>query len=528
MDSTEGRYALVAKLMLDRDDWVTPWINVEGVEFAYNGKPPLHFWLIQISFLLFGFQAFAARLPGVLSAIGIGFALFFLARRILNTSAAYIAALVFASSCMTFFLAGAALLDMTLALGTSLACVGFYLARRDSSSKFSNIWGYLTFVGMGIGFMVKGPLSIVLPGIVIVPWMIQQRRATGQWPAQLKALPWFTGPILFLAIVVPWFVLAEIRTPGFLEYFFISENLGRYLKKDYGDLYGRGHRQPFGAAWLMMVPALVPWAIMVLAWLVIRFKTVFSKAAGRTLLADPELLYAFLWTVSCPMLLLGARQYTGTYIVPSLPGFALLAAVLWARFIEPKENERRLALILCRCLMAVVALTVLIASLIGAIWFYTPIWVLVVSWGAAAACVLSLRVKGSGDPSLPKEITRVAVSTGMAYALMALCYNTYLSSHRSTLPVLQLASSFAKPGVELRVGFPRYYPFSANFYGPLFKDPSIKIIHLDDHEIAGSDADILVVRDRNEAEFAVLAPGREKLAEIDQWNLYRGGGNNIK
>jgi 4-amino-4-deoxy-L-arabinose transferase-like glycosyltransferase len=143
VDTTEGRYAGVAQLMLQRDDWVTPWIHLEGVDKPYLGKPPLHFWLVQTAFLIFGQNSFAARLPGVLSAAGIAVALVVATVNLLGWEAALVAVAIFGSSCMTFFLGGSVLLDVTLTLGLTIALVGFLLADR------SKIAGYAVFLWIG-------------------------------------------------------------------------------------------------------------------------------------------------------------------------------------------------------------------------------------------------------------------------------------------------------------------------------------------------------------------------------------------
>ena len=53
-DTTEPRYAEIARLMLTTNDWITPWFE-PGVPFW--GKPPLSFWAQALSFKLFGINA---------------------------------------------------------------------------------------------------------------------------------------------------------------------------------------------------------------------------------------------------------------------------------------------------------------------------------------------------------------------------------------------------------------------------------------------------------------------------------------
>ncbi|MCK5664688.1 MAG: glycosyltransferase family 39 protein, partial [Thiotrichaceae bacterium] len=59
-DPTEARYAEIPRLIIETGNWIMPPFDY-GVPFW--GKPPLTFWLTAISFKLFGYSEFAARLP---------------------------------------------------------------------------------------------------------------------------------------------------------------------------------------------------------------------------------------------------------------------------------------------------------------------------------------------------------------------------------------------------------------------------------------------------------------------------------
>ena len=58
-DSTEARYAEIARKMVETGDWITPQFDY-GVPFW--GKPPLHTWLSALGMKLFGVGAFGARI----------------------------------------------------------------------------------------------------------------------------------------------------------------------------------------------------------------------------------------------------------------------------------------------------------------------------------------------------------------------------------------------------------------------------------------------------------------------------------
>ena len=73
MDSSESRYAEIARKMLVYNDWTTPWFKPEQ---AFWGKPPFTFWSIAASFGLFGVNELAARLPSLIFTLLTGWILF--------------------------------------------------------------------------------------------------------------------------------------------------------------------------------------------------------------------------------------------------------------------------------------------------------------------------------------------------------------------------------------------------------------------------------------------------------------------
>src|SRR5450755_1453148 len=65
MDDVDAVQAQIARNMLQSGDWVTA--RLDGV--AYLEKSPLKYWMIAVSFLIFGVHDWAARIPIALSAV---------------------------------------------------------------------------------------------------------------------------------------------------------------------------------------------------------------------------------------------------------------------------------------------------------------------------------------------------------------------------------------------------------------------------------------------------------------------------
>ncbi|MEO8306653.1 MAG: glycosyltransferase family 39 protein [Pseudomonadota bacterium] len=320
MDSTESRYAEIARKMLETGDWLMP-------QFAYGvpfwGKPPLSTWLSAASMWAFGVNEFAARLPSLLLLLGCGALVVILARLRAGRDAALLAGTFFATTLSVFLAAGAVMTDAALLLGTTLSMAGFWIA-VDSYASPRRIAGYAFFVGLAIGMMAKGPVALVLTFVPIGAWTLWTR----SWGKVWSGLPWVTGTLLAAILAVPWYVAAERATPGFLEYFIVGEHWKRFVEPGWkGDLYGGAHSQPHGLIWLFWIAAALPWSLPAIGWLV-RVVT-FRRDTLRTLVRDSWQVYLLLWTVTPMLFFTMAGNILATYVLPGIPAFALLLAAIW-------------------------------------------------------------------------------------------------------------------------------------------------------------------------------------------------------
>ena len=319
-DKTESRYGEIARIMAETGNWVTPHVDYAT---PFWGKPPLSTWLSAFAIKLFGENDFAVRIPSFLLAVGVVALVFCLARQLKGNPLAISAVVVLTVSPMFFVSGGAVMTDPALVFGTTMSMVGFYLALF--SEKLSRKWwGYLFFVGLAIGLLAKGPVAVVLTGVPIFLWTVWQRKWLQIW----QRLPWFSGLILTAVLVLPWYVLAESRTPGFIDYFIVGEHWKRFVEPGWsGDLYGGAHSRPRGTIWAFWFLTAFPWSILVLV--------AFFRKKGRSLLAtvareDKDWSrYLLLWTIA-PMLFFSmAGNILWTYILPGLPAFSLLVATIW-------------------------------------------------------------------------------------------------------------------------------------------------------------------------------------------------------
>lgn len=326
MDTTEARYAEIARKMAELGDWTTPWFDY-GVPFW--GKPPLSFWLTAGSFRLLGVGEFAARLPHWLAGMLVAWLLWqWLAGRS-RREAAYAAALLLGSG-LYLVAAGAVMTDMALAAGTALAMRGFWRGLYGNDAERARE-RWLLFAGMAVGMLAKGPIALVLTGLPIAAWTA----ATGNVRMAWRSLPWVRGSLVAVALVLPWYALAEIRTPGFLDYFLVGEHWLRFTVPGWkGDLYGSAHQFPRGAIWVFAFAALLPWSLVLPAAVPFLRR---GGASPRTCDADAKWRwYLLCWGLAPCVFFSLAGNILWTYVLPGLPALAAWSAAWLTRY-----NPRR-------------------------------------------------------------------------------------------------------------------------------------------------------------------------------------------
>ena len=319
-DTTEARYAEVARKMVELGDWITPWYDY-GVPFW--AKPPLSTWLTAISIQFFGVNEFAARLPYFLLAVIIAWLVWDWVRRSCKRQALLAVALL--SGTLLYFIASAAVMtDMGLVLGTTLAMRGFWAGVQSTDSpRPRDVW--MLFIGLGLGLLAKGPIAIVLSSMPIVMWAVITGNIANAW----KKIPWIKGALVTLAIAVPWYGLAEIRTPGFLDYFFIGEHWKRFTVTGWaGDKYGTAHATTRGAIWLYALAACMPWTVL-LPLLAIGRKS--NQGNANSTARDQGAkrqwhIYLLAWAVAPCIFFTVAGNILWTYVLPALPALAVFAA----------------------------------------------------------------------------------------------------------------------------------------------------------------------------------------------------------
>jgi 4-amino-4-deoxy-L-arabinose transferase-like glycosyltransferase len=319
----EGRYADIAREMLDSNDWVTPRLN--GIK--YLEKPPLQYWATAGAFAVLGVDEWTARLwPAYTGFLGIAllaFAGFRLAPR-----SPWLPTALIAAGCWGYFLGGQFLtLDMGLTFFLTVAMLGFLLSGRAGIALSSERgWMLLAWAGMACAVLSKGIVGIVIPALALLAYVALERDLS-----PLKRLHWAPGLAVFAAIALPWFFLAQQRNPEFFRFFFVREHFERYLLPD--------HHRP--GPWWYFVPVLLvgllPWTPSIPA--------AFARAWRTSALAGFKVdRFLVIWTAVVVVFFSASHSKLPGYVLPALPAILLLVA---RHYPALSERVRRAPAVAC-------------------------------------------------------------------------------------------------------------------------------------------------------------------------------------
>jgi 4-amino-4-deoxy-L-arabinose transferase-like glycosyltransferase len=249
-DSDEGFYAEAAREMVEGGDWLTPHFNYS----ERWQKPALYYWLTAATYLVSGPTELGARLWSSLSGIGLVLLTWGIARRIVpgptgpglhqdlvtpgpkgpglrqdlvtpgpkgpglhpiasREDAAWLAAAIVATCFGCFAMARLALPDLPLAFFITLA---IWAALDDRP--------VVAGAAAGLGFLMKGPLALAIPAIVLIPiWWHEQRLR------QIALRDVAAAAAAFALIALPWYgAMTFEHGTAYLESFFVGDNLERF------------------------------------------------------------------------------------------------------------------------------------------------------------------------------------------------------------------------------------------------------------------------------------------------------------
>ncbi len=320
MDDVDAVQAQIARNMLESGDWVTARLN--GVK--YLEKPPLKYWMIAVSYLLFGVHDWAARLPVALSAILLCWVAYRFGAWAFSPRAGFHAGLALATCVGLFLFTRILIPDVILTLTITLAMWAFLRALEEDEPR-PRLWAAVMAGSIGTGLLLKGLIAAVFPcaaGFLYLAFTRQLFSARA-W----RRLRPFTGALIVLAVAGPWHLLAILRNPpyfdftlrsepghyrGFFWFYFLNEHVFRFLDMRHPRDYNTVPRVAF---WLFHLLWLFPWSAFLPALAKLSYRP--ADRGGRAR------LLALCWTgfILAFFTFSTTQEY---YSMPCYPALALL------------------------------------------------------------------------------------------------------------------------------------------------------------------------------------------------------------
>lgn len=299
----ETRYVSVAWEMWRRGDFLVPHLN----GLPYSDKPPLLFWLFHLGWWAFGVNDVWPRLvPALCGLANLGLT-GVLARRLWPDRPAVAAAApaVLLGLLLWTVFTTLVMFDMLVATCVLLALLGIHSAwRRGGAAPW-----LLTGAALGLGILAKGPVALLVPLLTaaLAPWWGRERG---------RRLFWWLGLAgsvgLAAAIGLLWALpAAAAGGPAYSDAILRSQTEERLV-------YSFAHNRPFWW-YLALLPALLfPYSFWPPLW------KAFARLRLRELDAGSRFCLAWLLPALAVFSAISGKQ--PHYLLPLMPGFALLAA----------------------------------------------------------------------------------------------------------------------------------------------------------------------------------------------------------
>jgi len=335
----EMRYGEIAREMLDSGDFIVPRLN----GLRYFEKPAGGHVLNAGAMALFGETNFAVRLMSALAAGFTALSLFWLLRRERGNPTAFLAAFIFLTCTEVMGLGTFSVLDTLFSsLITASLCCYYFTLKTGGWRRI----GLLVLTGFlaGGAFLVKGFIAFAIPVVVIVPFLLFQRR----WK-DLFLLSWV--PLLSaIVFVLPWSLAIAAWEPDFWRYFFWEEHIRRFFSE------GRAqHAEPFWYFIPILIAGALPWSLIAPMPL---------RGMFRHRLREPLIQFALSWLVMTFLFFSSSSGKLATYILPCFAPFSLLLAIALVDGFESK-GERSAPQIGISILGAAIVLALLIVLVTG-------------------------------------------------------------------------------------------------------------------------------------------------------------------
>ncbi|MBH8571614.1 glycosyltransferase family 39 protein [Nostocaceae cyanobacterium CENA369] len=355
IDETEPLFAEASRQMFVTGDWITPFFNGE----TRFDKPALIYWCQAIAYAVIGVNEWAVRLPSALAAIAVISLAFYTVqwhlakqdelekvsrptRRYLGAAVAT-AMMAFNPEMIVWGRTGVSDMLLTGCVASALLCFFLgYAGRREQGkqgrqgergassarSLLPNGWYLAFYVLIAGAILTKGPVGIVLPGLIILAFLLY----VGKLREVLREMRFLLGMLIIVGLSVPWYVLVIWRNGwNYINSFFGYHNLERFTE------VVNGHSAPWFFYFIVVLLGFAPYSVY-LPVAIVRLK-LWQRSHWLIQERSQQLaLFACIWFLGVFGFFTVAVTKLPSYVLPLMPASAILVALLWSDFFQSKNQ----------------------------------------------------------------------------------------------------------------------------------------------------------------------------------------------
>ncbi|MCX5700078.1 MAG: glycosyltransferase family 39 protein [Candidatus Omnitrophica bacterium] len=295
-------YTQTAREMIQHKTWMTP-ILFGQPQFE---KPIFIYWLIRVSFSIFGNTSFAARFgPAFIAILGIIATYLLALLGFKDNKKAFFVSFILMSSGLYIGLARTVFTDMIFSVFILFALLAFYWGYTCKARKGLGL--ILFFVSSALAVLSKGPLGILIPFSIILVFLFIKKDL--KFVISKYSL---LGLIAFAAIALPWYILMEVKYGSvFNREFFYNDHFVRIIRAEHRD----------NDTWyfypLTALGAVFPWTIYTCIALVCLFINIGRRMKDFN-------LFLLLWVSSVFLTFQFAHSKLTSYVFPFFPALAIM------------------------------------------------------------------------------------------------------------------------------------------------------------------------------------------------------------
>ncbi|MBL1202427.1 MAG: glycosyltransferase family 39 protein [Nostoc sp. GBBB01] len=357
IDETEPLFAEASRQMFITGDWITPFFNGD----TRFDKPALIYWCQAIAYAIIGVNEWAVRLPSAIAAFGLVCLAFYtvqwylakqdeleqVSRPTRRYLISFLAAALMALNGETIIWARTGVSDMLLTGCIASALLCFFLGYAKGGSKrageerisnapypmpnapIPNNWYLATYVLTAAAILTKGPVGIVLPGLIVIAFLLY----VGKLREVFREMRLFLGILIILGLSVPWYALVIWRNGwNYINAFFGYHNIERFTE------VVNGHSAPWYFYFIIVLLGFAPYSVY-LPVALFRLKF-WQRSHWRSQQRFQQLsLFAGFWFTGVFGFFSIAVTKLPSYVLPLMPAAAILVALLWSDIFQAKRER---------------------------------------------------------------------------------------------------------------------------------------------------------------------------------------------